>query len=153
MSAFDPEILKRNLPEDIHEVVNQVTANVNVAVGEIIKNYENNLNRYVKQIEDKDYPADLKRELDKVEAGIRSEFSALDGQFGALQKSLEDAKKKAEASQNLEFKNAVDSFQKSAQALQTKLEETRNNIVKLGEKTGAAVATTAHRMLTGGAIG
>src|SRR5882724_3362189 len=89
MSAFDPEILNRSLPADVHGIVNQVTANVNVAVDDLIKKFKASADQVVADFDNKKFPDQVKVEIDALNLNYQAELGKFDADIAAMQKALQ----------------------------------------------------------------
>ncbi|HVS52883.1 MAG TPA: hypothetical protein VHD62_11065 [Opitutaceae bacterium] len=151
---IDPEILARNLPEDIHATINQVSANVTVAVNEVVAQFKTALDKELQNLQAGNYSAALQQQIAQVEKSYADSAAAMDKEIAALKKAADDAAAAAKTAgaSAAALVPQVESMQKSADALAKKMNDLRTEVQNLGSKTAGAMATLAYKTLTGGIL-
>jgi chromosome segregation ATPase len=151
---IDPEILVRNLPEDIHATINQVSANVTVAVNQVVAQFKTSLDKELQNLQAGNYPAELKQQIASVEQSYAETTAALDKEIAALKKVADDAAAAAKTAgaSAAALVPQIQAMQQSADALAKKMNDLRSQVQNLGGKTASAMATLAYKSLSGGIL-
>jgi Sec-independent protein translocase protein TatA len=150
MSEFDPEVLKRSLPPDIHGTIDQVTQNVKQAVGKIVGEFRSHAEAVVKQFESQNFSAELEAEIKKHTTELQNELRQFDTRLVELSNAAAQAAELAQAANAQALRDAVNDLKAKTGALQTRLKDFRDKTETFGRKTGGAIATAAFKSFTGG---
>jgi cell division septum initiation protein DivIVA len=149
-SEFDPEIMKRSLPPDIHGVISQVTQNVNLAVARIVGEFKDQAAAAVKRFENQDFSADLDFEIKKTTADLQADLKQFDGALASLRANAAKAAAIAAAADSPALRQAVEDLNRQAEALQAQLKAFKDKTDTFGRKVGGAIASAAVKTFTGG---
>ena len=147
MSELDPNILKRNLPEDVAKVITEVSANVDAAVNALVGEFKAHANQVADKFEKRQFDGELKAHLDEVQKAFDEDLKGISDEIrkihalAAAAANATDPKKLSEATENLK---------KKTEAVTEKLDEFRDKTKSFGEKTGGLIAKAAIRAVTGG---
>ena len=152
MSAFDPKILSESLPADVHGIVNQVTANVNVAVDDLIKKFKASADQAVADFDNKKFPDQVKVEIDRLNENYQAELGKFDADIAAMQKAVQTLAAMPGVVADPQLAAAVRALNDSNTALSTRLTSLKNNVTAVGEKSGAAIGKAAYKFFTGGIV-
>src|SRR6185369_17152354 len=93
MSAFDPEIMMRNLPEDIKPLVDQVSANVNDAVQKVVGEFKTQAGKIAEDFEAGRFPAELQASLEKISAAHAADLDNLRASIAEVAALANDLRK------------------------------------------------------------
>jgi polyhydroxyalkanoate synthesis regulator phasin len=150
MIELDPEILKRSLPPNIYGTIDQVTANVNHAVDEIIKGFTAKAEEAVKQFEARDFPQKLRNDLDQINKAFTDDLNAWQKNIQDMTTAANNARKIAAAANVAALNEAVDAMETQAKALNDKLDDFRKKANTFAETSGSFIASAAVKMVTSG---
>lgn len=148
-SELDPDVLKDALPPDVHAIVDQVAANVNIAVKDLVGEFTKNLEATVKQFEQGDYPASLQSRLNQIESDLGVALSSMDKAVAEVKAAADVASRAANAGNPADMKNAVTALTAETQKLQLRLDDFRNKTANLGKTIGGATATALSKLVMG----
>ena len=150
MSELDPNILKRNLPEDIHAAVDQVKTNVDAAVKDVVDGYRQYANEIADKFERLEFDKDLQSKLDTIKKDYDADFQKIDDDVAKIVKLATDAKAAAGAVTPASLTKLAQDVTDQTDALTKKLKDFRDKTNALAEKTGGLIAKSAIRAVTGG---
>jgi predicted nuclease with TOPRIM domain len=150
MSAFDREILMRNLPEDIKPLVDQVSANVTDAVQRVVSEFKTQAGKIADEMEMGRFPAELQARLGEISAAHAAEFEQLRNSTSEVAALAADLRKLEEDFDPKQLQRLTAELATRTTALQRRLEEFREKTKALGEKSGKLAASAAFRLFTGG---
>ena len=155
MSELDLNILKRNLPEDIHVAVDQVRTNIDSAVKQIVDGFKKNANDVADRFEKMQFDSDLEGKLNAIRKGITDDLDKLDAEAADLKNLAELVQKTAAASATAApaLATQVQTLVEKSVALTKKLGDFRTKTTTFAEKTGGLIAKSAIRAVTGGVAG
>jgi len=150
MSELDPNILKRNLPEDIHVAIDQMNANVDAAVKEVVDKFKSYADEVADQFERRQFSQELQSKLEVVKSDLDTDLGRVQKTTEGLAKLAEDALAKAKAANQPELEASVAAIFTESQALKDKLAAFREKTSTFAEKTGGFIAKSAIKTFTGG---
>ena len=151
---LDPDVLARNLPDDIQDTVKKVSANVDLVVSGVIAKFQAAAQAELAKFEAGEFSAELQKKIDETQKAYAATADALD-------QDVRDLKAKADAALLAStqagatvaaLQKEVAALKQAADGLGTKMKQMRTNVEALGSKTASAVATTAYRAFTGGVL-
>src|SRR5437588_379461 len=143
MSEFDPDVMKRSLPEDIHGVVDQVKANVDLAVAQIVGEFKDNAKKVVADFENQNYTEDVKAAIQKQTDAFQEDLKQMDTTLADLRDAATKAANLAKAADSADLKRAVADLVQQSNDLQSKLKDFKEKTANFGQKVGGAIATAA----------
>src|SRR5882724_12963955 len=116
---FDPEVIKRRLPEDIHAVIDQVKANVDLAVTQIVAEFKQNAKKVVTDFENQNYTDDLKAAIKKHTDAFQEDLKQMDTSLVGLRNAATKAADLAKAVDSAALNQAVAELVRQSNDLQT----------------------------------
>ncbi len=149
MSEFDPNILNRNLPQDIHALIGQVNANVTTAVRKLVDEFRASANNVADQFERRDFSAELKTQLEAIKSDLTEDLGLLDDSIKELGEAADKAKRASTAA-GAELGPAVDTLVSQSKLLDARLKAFRQKVNTFAEKSGGLIAKAAIKTFTGG---
>jgi uncharacterized protein YoxC len=149
LAPLDPEILKDNLPEDIHGIVDQLTTNVNQAVGDLVQRFRENASQMAEKFKNAEFDGEMKTTID-------AELGKLTAALSKVQQSVGDLNAKASllataasiAAPGALTKEISDLVTASAAATKT-LTDFQTHVNTVGSSMGGAIASTAVKLISG----
>ncbi len=150
MSEFDPNILRRNLPEDIHAVIDQVNANVTVAVRQVVDEFRAQANAAADQFAQGNFSGDLQSRLDQVRADVAKDLTAIQDALAQTRQAAQKAADAAKQADPAALNKAVSDLTDQAKAVEQKLQDFRTKVDTFAQKTGGLIAKAAISTFTGG---
>lgn len=150
MSELDPNILKRNLPEDIHAAIDQVNSNVESAVKDLVNGFKNYANEVAEQFERKQFSQELQGKIDMIKADLNADLERVQKAGDGLAELAKEALTKAQAANQPGLTSSISAIIEESQALKDKLAAFREKSNTLAEKTGGLIAKAAIKTFTGG---
>ncbi len=152
MSEFDPNILNRNLPQDIHALIGQVNANVTTAVRKLVDEFRASANNVADQFERRDFSAELKTQLEAIKSDLTEDLGLLDDSIKELGEAADKAKRASTAAgaAGAELGPAVDTLVSQSKLLDARLKAFRQKVNTFAEKSGGLIAKAAIKTFTGG---
>jgi uncharacterized membrane-anchored protein YjiN (DUF445 family) len=149
-SEFDPDVLKRSLPPDVHAIIDQVKTNVDAAVDQIVNEFKEEAKKAVAEFQNQNYSDDLKAAIQQHTDRLQSDLKEMDGNVAAMRAAAEKAVKLSQQVESSELRKAVADLVQQSSDLQTKLKDFKEKTTTFGEKVGGAIATAAVKTFTGG---
>lgn len=154
MSELDPNILKRNLPEDIHAAVDQVKDNVDSAVKGIVDGYRQYANEVADKFEKLEFDGELRSRIEEIKSNYTKELDRIEDSIQSVTAGIAKLRRDAENSSAdaplQELNRLTRDLDTQANALSDKLKAFRATANKFAEQTGGLIAKTAIRTVTGG---
>lgn len=150
MSEIDPNILKRNLPEDVAKVITDVSANVDAAVKELVGGFKAHANQIADKFEKRQFDGELKTQLDEVQKAFDADLKGISDEIGKIAGLAAAADAAAKAIDTKKLLEATDDLVKKTGAVTEKLVDFRAKTTSFGEKTGGLIAKAAIKAFTGG---
>ena len=150
MSEFDPNILRRNLPEDIHALVDQVNANVNLAVDKIVGDFKEKANATAEQFARHDFSPALKSELESIKRQYQDDLDGLQSSMKKLAEAADAANAAANAANAASLAAALDRLKGQTGGLTDELTRFRHKVDRMAELTSGVIAKAAVKTFTGG---
>lgn len=152
LTPLDPQILKQQLPDDIHATVDQVAANVNQSLTKIIDDFKAEAEKRAEAFRTQILPDHLQAEIDALATDFAQSISAdLDGPLAAVKKALAQAEADARAAGAAAptLLQSVQTLQGNVAQLEGKLNDLRTKVRTAGDKTSRAAVSTALKLFTG----
>ncbi len=150
MSQLDPNILKRNLPEDIHAAIDQVDSNVDLAVNEVVNKFKAFANGVADKFEQGQFEAELQGKLDAIQQDLNTDLD----RAGSVAANLKDLAKQADEAASkadmTKLSQVIGDLSSQADDLTKKLAEFRTKTTTFAQKTGGFIASAAVKTFTGG---
>ena len=145
MIQLNPEIMKRSLPPSIHATIDQVTANVNAAVDEIINRFAKSAEAAIQRIEKGEFTADIAQALDHARKQLKDDIALMDQKLAGITVASQQAQSLAqEAGTNgAALTAALATLNTSTSALQAELNTFRSKVDDFATKSGSFIASTA----------
>lgn len=145
MIELDPRIMKRSLPPNIHATIDQVTANVNAAVDEIIDRFVQNATTTVERIQKGDFTGEIAMALEQSKKALTDDIDLMDGKLVTLAAANKHTQSLAQnaganATQLAQHLTAVNN---TVNALQQDLTAFRTKVDTFATKSGSFIASTA----------
>ncbi len=150
MSELDPDVMKRSLPADIHGVIDQVNANVDLAVSQIVDEFKANAKKVVTDFQNQNYTDDLKAAIQQHTKAFQDDLTQMDNSLASLRAATARAAELARKLDSTELRQAVGDLVEQSSQLQTKLKDFKQKTNDFGLKVGGAIATAAVKTFTGG---
>lgn len=149
MIEIDPNIIKENLPEDIHAVIDQVNANMDAAVKQIVDEFRTKAKETADQFERRQFDKELQEKLDLVKRDLQTDLERMDGAFGEIAKLADEARRLASSQNFTDLKGTTEKLAQETSELQRKLKDFRDKTNTFAEKTGGFIAKAAIKAVTG----
>ena len=145
MIELDPEIMKRSLPPNIHGTIDQVTANVNLAVDEIVNRFVKNAEATVAKIENGDFTADIAKALEQAKKDLTDDIKSMEDRLLAIAAAVSQANALSQqAGVNAAALSAqLDAVNSASKALKTDLNNFRTKVDTFATKSGGFIASSA----------
>jgi hypothetical protein len=149
LAPLDPEILKDQLPADIQGIVDQMTANVNQAVSDLVKRFRDNADEVAARFGKADFSGEMKATIDSeigklnvALSGVQTTVANLNANATSLAAA---ASKLSPAALTAEIATLM-----TANAAATKaLTDFQNHVNTLAGNLGGAIASSAVKLISG----
>ena len=149
LAPLDPEILKENLPEDIQGIVDQMTANVNQAVSDLVQRFRDNANQVATQFQNGNFDSDLKAAIDTQVSGLTTSFAATQKAIGDVSSATSALATAAKALLPGTLTAEIAALVTATSAASTTLTNLQNDVNTVGTKLGGAIASSAVKLISG----
>ena len=146
---LNPEIMKRSLPANIHATIDQVTANVNSAVDEIINRFVKNAEAAVTKIEKGDFTGDIAKALEQAKKDLAADIQSMEDRLKAIDAAVSQANQLSQqaGASAAALSTQLDSVNAAAKALKTELNDFRTKVDTFASKSGGFIASSALKAL------
>lgn len=145
---LNPDILRENMPDNYHNVLNQAERNVNNAVDVLIRGYEQNLNDLVKKLEDKKLSKDLQKKISDLQKNLETSFDDATNSAGKIKGQAENLEKKVKSGSAL--KDLAEELSTAAGDLQKLIDDARKKVQDVGDLSGQVLGTALRKFVAGG---
>lgn len=145
MIELDPTIMKRSLPQNVYATIDQVTANVNAAVDEIVNQFVANASKAVEKIERGDFTPDIAKALDQAKQDLNTDIKSMDDRLLKVASAVAQANALAQQA-NLDTGALVTQLaavNSAAGELKTDLNNFRTKVDTFATKSGGFIASSA----------
>ncbi|MGC3959810.1 MAG: hypothetical protein QM813_18360 [Verrucomicrobiota bacterium] len=145
MIELDPEIMKRSLPPNIHAAIDQVTANVNVAVDELVNRFVKNAEQAVARIEKGVFTADITKALEQAKQELQADLKSMDARLQTVAGAVAKANALIEQAGNdaTALISQLEVVSGAANDLKTELAQFRTKVDTFASKSGGFIASAA----------
>ncbi|MBB6429282.1 hypothetical protein [Algisphaera agarilytica] len=140
--ALPRESLKRNLSPETASLVDSIAPNLDNAVSEVVDTFRKQLESQAEDFAQTHYVERFQHQISEIQTRFQANLDAADQEVRRLRETintLTDTTKKDHTVSDLN--NAIESLNRSATALDNKINEARQRAETLGNETGKVAAT------------
>ncbi|HVT74448.1 MAG TPA: hypothetical protein VHD61_15050 [Lacunisphaera sp.] len=149
LEPLDPEILKDSLPADIHAIVDQVTTNVNQAVGDLIQRFRDNAGKVAEDFKNAKFDGEMKAAIDAELNKLTASLNDLQGKTAAATAACARLQAAAAAAAPGALTAEIAALGQASADLTTTLTNFQGHVNKLAGNLGGAIASTAVKLIGG----